>query len=99
LGLVFGFLQKVSIFNGEARSDDVGGTESMLPLTARLPATAHLTSETKSSLPHSAVCTEKTTLDATLFSNSGWNIQIAEAAGFKFVFLFDACALDTLIGT
>lgn len=45
---------------------------------------------------------KKTTLDATLFSNSGWNIKIAEAAvaaGFKFVFLFDACALDTLIGT
>ncbi len=50
-GVGFGFLQKVSIFNGEARSDDVGGTESMLPLTARLPATAHLTSETKSSPP------------------------------------------------
>jgi hypothetical protein len=45
---------------------------------------------------------KKTTLDATLFSNSGWNIKIAEAAvaaGFKFVLLFDACALDTLIGT
>lgn len=60
LGLVFGFLQKVSIFNGEARSDDVGGTESMLPLTARLPATAHLTSETKSSPPSQCyVCTKK----------------------------------------